>query len=308
MRRRRSGARDPSRSRSSRRCPETSTRSRSRWDPTAPARVPPRARGGGTRGARLRRAAGTDARHHRRRRTAPGRGGRRGPGLDRRGRDPGRRGGVRARDPPAGPARRSDPGARARRPGDGRQVIVEGILLARYAYEPLKRKPGRRASRRSRSSPARLSATPWPRAPSAAAASRARRCSPGTSPTRRRPTSPPRASRTSPCAVGADRGLEVEVFDQAAPDRSWAAAGCSASTPAAPSQPRMIKLTYRAGVGDARRGHLALVGKGIMYDSGGISLKPARRGPRADEERHVGRRGDPRRDVRAARPGLPRRP
>ena len=34
----------------------------------------------------------------------------------------------------------------------------------------------------------------------------------------------------------------------------------------------MVKLTYRPR--RRRRGHLALVGKGVMYDSGGISLKP----------------------------------
>src|SRR6185369_9783884 len=36
--------------------------------------------------------------------------------------------------------------------------------------------------------------------------------------------------------------------------------------------PRMIKLSYRP---DGAARHLGLVGKGIMYDSGGISLKPA---------------------------------
>ena len=36
----------------------------------------------------------------------------------------------------------------------------------------------------------------------------------------------------------------------------------------------MIKLTYRPAAGEPS-GRLALVGKGIMYDSGGISLKPA---------------------------------
>ena len=35
----------------------------------------------------------------------------------------------------------------------------------------------------------------------------------------------------------------------------------------------MIKLTYRPS--GTNRGHLALVGKGIMYDAGGINLKPA---------------------------------
>jgi len=36
--------------------------------------------------------------------------------------------------------------------------------------------------------------------------------------------------------------------------------------------PRTIKLSYRP---DGAARHLGLVGKGIMYDSGGISLKPA---------------------------------
>ena len=39
--------------------------------------------------------------------------------------------------------------------------------------------------------------------------------------------------------------------------------------------PRMIKLTYRPKRRRRPAGHLALVGKGIMYDSGGISLKPS---------------------------------
>jgi leucyl aminopeptidase len=39
----------------------------------------------------------------------------------------------------------------------------------------------------------------------------------------------------------------------------------------------MIKLTYRpkGRAGGRGKGHLALVGKGIMYDAGGISLKPS---------------------------------
>ncbi len=38
-------------------------------------------------------------------------------------------------------------------------------------------------------------------------------------------------------------------------------------------EPRMIKLSYTPE--GAATGHLGLVGKGIMYDSGGISLKPS---------------------------------
>ena len=35
--------------------------------------------------------------------------------------------------------------------------------------------------------------------------------------------------------------------------------------------PRMVKLTYTPRTPKA---HVALVGKGVMYDSGGLSLKP----------------------------------
>ena len=39
-------------------------------------------------------------------------------------------------------------------------------------------------------------------------------------------------------------------------------------------EPRMLKLHY-APDGERPRGIWALVGKGIMYDSGGVSLKPS---------------------------------
>jgi leucyl aminopeptidase len=52
------------------------------------------------------------------------------------------------------------------------------------------------------------------------------------------------------------------------PPRARSAARCSRAPPPSPAT-----LTYRPAAPDARR--LALVGKGITYDSGGISLKPA---------------------------------
>ena len=63
--------------------------------------------------------------------------------------------------------------------------------------------------------------------------------------------------------------------------------------------PRLIKLTYSP---DQSTGRLAMVGKGIMYDSGGLALKPGDAVHAADEERHVGRGGNPRR----RRPRSPR--
>ena len=62
--------------------------------------------------------------------------------------------------------------------------------------------------------------------------------------------------------------------------------------------PRFLKVTYEPPV---RARLLALVGKGVMFDSGGLSLKTAS-GMEDDEERHGRRRGRARGDVDAARP------
>jgi leucyl aminopeptidase len=71
--------------------------------------------------------------------------------------------------------------------------------------------------------------------------------------------------------LGAERGLEVEVFDKDA----LVALGCGGLlgvNAGSTEPPRMIKLTYQPH--GTSTGRLALVGKGIMYDSGGIALKP----------------------------------
>lgn len=49
-------------------------------------------------------------------------------------------------------------------------------------------------------------------------------------------------------------------------------AACWGSTWAAKKPPAMIKLVYRPE--GEPTGHLALVGKGIMYDAGGLAIKP----------------------------------
>ena len=75
--------------------------------------------------------------------------------------------------------------------------------------------------------------------------------------------------------IGHQCGLEVEVFDR----DDLIAMGCGgmiAVNKASVEPPRLVKMTYTPG---GRRGetaaHLALVGKGVMYDSGGLSLKPS---------------------------------
>ena len=63
--------------------------------------------------------------------------------------------------------------------------------------------------------------------------------------------------------------------------------------------PRFLKMTYAPS--GARGKALALVGKGVVFDSGGLSLKTGRRHG-DDEDRHVRWRGGDRGDVGARRP------
>jgi leucyl aminopeptidase len=79
-------------------------------------------------------------------------------------------------------------------------------------------------------------------------------------------------------AVGPDHGLEVEIADRA----RLIELGCGGLlgvNAGSVDEPRMIVLRYLppAGSGGSEPAapHLALVAKGVMYDSGGISLKPS---------------------------------
>jgi len=71
--------------------------------------------------------------------------------------------------------------------------------------------------------------------------------------------------------LAADHGFDVEVFDE----DDLAEMGCGGLlgvNKGSVEPPRLMKLTYSPR---NPRGHVALVGKGVMYDSGGISLKPS---------------------------------
>jgi leucyl aminopeptidase len=89
-------------------------------------------------------------------------------------------------------------------------------------------------------------------------------------------TPPGHLSATAMADVAADLGgrfgFEVEVFDKAqlVDLRCGGILGVNAGST---EEPRMIKLRYRPE--GTPTGHLGLVGKGIMYDSGGISIKPS---------------------------------
>jgi leucyl aminopeptidase len=71
--------------------------------------------------------------------------------------------------------------------------------------------------------------------------------------------------------LGQQNGFDVELFDKAALQK-LDCGGLLGVNAGSVEPPCMIKLTYRPA--KEKAGSVALVGKGIMYDSGGISLKP----------------------------------
>ncbi len=73
-------------------------------------------------------------------------------------------------------------------------------------------------------------------------------------------------------AFGEGAGLEVQVLDEKALEKAGyggiLGVGMGSSRP-----PRLVRLTHRCGRRRAKK--VALVGKGITFDTGGISIKPA---------------------------------
>ncbi|MGG7507339.1 leucyl aminopeptidase [Plantibacter sp. YIM 135249] len=158
------------------------------------------------------------------------------------------------------------------------QMVAEGALLARYRYTPLKADPKH---------------VPLVSLDVLAAAGDAQEVTAGT---RRgeilaRATNLARDLANTPpghltatdmgdvaLEVGEAHGLDVEVFDK----QQLIELGCGGLlgvNAGSVEEPRMIQLRYTPkaenGATIEPTGHLALVGKGIMYDSGGISLKPS---------------------------------
>ena len=86
-------------------------------------------------------------------------------------------------------------------------------------------------------------------------------------------TASPQRLADEAVALGKEMGLKVTVFDE----KKLAEMGCggilAVGSGSAGHPPRMVVLEYPGG---ARRGRtVAVVGKGITFDSGGISIKPA---------------------------------
>ncbi len=72
-------------------------------------------------------------------------------------------------------------------------------------------------------------------------------------------------------AIGSENGLDVEVFNSNQLEQ-LGCGGMLGVNRGSVEPPRMVKLTYSPR---NPSGHLVLVGKGITYDSGGISIKPS---------------------------------
>ncbi|HLZ61163.1 MAG TPA: leucyl aminopeptidase [Ktedonosporobacter sp.] len=75
--------------------------------------------------------------------------------------------------------------------------------------------------------------------------------------------------------MAAQSGLECEIFDKAKIE-ALGMGGLSGVSQGSAEPPRFIILRYKGAPDSGRKG-LALVGKGITFDTGGISLKPADR-------------------------------
>jgi leucyl aminopeptidase len=158
------------------------------------------------------------------------------------------------------------------------QAVVEGVLLARYRYRGFTDATGEEELRTltlvAPSNRARSVATGAQRGEVTARAVTTARdlCNaPATHLTARRYAEVAKQ-------IGAESGLDVEIFDEKALEKL----GCGGllGVNAGSGEPaRMIKLTYTPTNAEGKpirpRGNLHLVGKGIMYDAGGISLKPS---------------------------------
>ena len=152
------------------------------------------------------------------------------------------------------------------------QVLAEGALLARYRYSVLKAEP--------KEVPLELLQLKVDGADTgelAAGIATARVTVRAAAVARDLANTPPghlTATNLADVAaeLGQEFGFEVESYDRA----QLIEMGCGGIlgvNAGSAEEPRLIVLTYTPE-GDPT-GHLGMVGKGIMYDSGGISLKPS---------------------------------
>lgn len=157
-------------------------------------------------------------------------------------------------------------------PAVAAQAVTEGVVLARYRYVGLKTDTSNGAALASLS----LIVSAKHDKAAAKGASDGVVTSQAANLARRLANTPPSHLTAKGLAAEAQQlaaatGLEIEVFDK----DQLTVLGCGGLlgvNAGSTEPPRMIKLSY---VPRNPKAHVALVGKGVMYDSGGISLKPS---------------------------------
>jgi leucyl aminopeptidase len=156
-------------------------------------------------------------------------------------------------------------------PAASAQAVVEGILLASYRYVGAKNdeSAANPLAEVTLVVPSKDAKAAGEGAAAGTATSRAARLA------RELANTPPnrltaRDLADTAVALAAEHGLDVEVFDKDQL-RVMGCGGILGVNAGSAEPPRMVKLTYAPR---RPRAHVALVGKGVMYDSGGISLKP----------------------------------
>jgi leucyl aminopeptidase len=149
-------------------------------------------------------------------------------------------------------------------------AVTEGVLLASYRYTGLKNEPSN-ASRLERLA---LIAGEKRSKEVARGAERGTIVASAAAFARELANTPPTYLNAKDLAakavdIGSAAGLHVEVFNKDQLEQ-MGCGGLLGVNRGSTEPPRMVKLTWSP---KNPTGHLALVGKGIMYDSGGISLK-----------------------------------
>jgi leucyl aminopeptidase len=152
---------------------------------------------------------------------------------------------------------------------DAAQAVAEGIVLASYRYTALK----------AEATPSKLQRVTLLGADAGkaqAGAARGLAAARATCLARDLANTPPDRLSARDLAVRAEElgrasGLAVEVFDEEA-IAEMRLGGLLGVNRGSVEPPRLVKLTYEPR---NPKGTVALVGKGVMYDSGGISLKPS---------------------------------
>ena len=152
------------------------------------------------------------------------------------------------------------------------QAVTEGVLLASYRYTGLKND----AKNASRLVALTLVAGPKTEKDVDKGAQRGQTIASAAAFARELANTPPTHLNATDIAakaveIGAEAGLQVEVFNKNQLEQ-MGCGGIIGVNRGSTEPPRMVKLTWSP---KSPTGHLALVGKGIMYDSGGISLKPS---------------------------------